>query len=151
SLSWVISDEDFFPRNNWFTNRISNLQLRLANGASGVQPGPNDALRTFSASSASIKNTDAPVETYNAIGNPNLKPERSVEWEGGFNSKLFSNRIQFDLTYYSKLTHDALIGAIIAPSLGAGATRQNANLGAVKNAGLEVTLGGQLIDKKQLG
>jgi TonB-linked SusC/RagA family outer membrane protein len=150
SLSWVISDEDFFPH-NFITNRISNLQLRLANGASGVQPGPTDALRTYSASSASIKNTDAPIETFNALGNPDLKPERSVEWEGGFNSKLFSNRVQFDVTYYTKLTHDALIAAIIAPSLGSGATTQRQNLGAVKNAGLEVTLGGQLIDKKQLG
>ena len=150
SLSWVISDEDFFPH-NWFTNRISNLQLRLAQGASGVQPGPNDALRTFSANSANIKTTDVAVETFNTIGNDSLKPERSVEWEGGFNSKLFNNRLQFDLTYYSKLTHDALIGAIIAPSLGSGATRQNQNLGAVKNAGLEVTLGGQVIDKKQFG
>jgi len=150
SLSWVISDEDFFPK-NWLTERISNLQLRLANGASGVQPGPNDALPTFSAGSASINNTDAPIETSNAIGNPNLKPERSVEWEGGFNSRLFNNRIQFDLTYYSKLTHDALINAIIAPSLGSGATRQATNLGSIKNAGWEVTLGGQIIDRKQLG
>jgi hypothetical protein len=150
SLSWVISDEDFFPH-NFITNQISNLQLRLANGASGVQPGPTDALQTYSASSASIKNTDTPIETSQAVGNANLKPERSVEWEGGFNSKLFGNRIQFDLTYYSKLTHDALIGAVIAPSLGSGATTQRANLGGIKNAGLEVTLGGQLFDRKQLG
>jgi TonB-linked SusC/RagA family outer membrane protein len=150
SLSWVISDEDFFPHGKVFS-AISNLRLRLANGASGVQPGPTDALKTFSANSASIKNSDAPIETYNAIGNDSLRPERSVEWEGGFDSRLFGNRIQFDVTYYSKLTHDALIGAIIAPSLGAGATRQNENLGAVKNAGFEVTLGGQLLDRQQLG
>jgi hypothetical protein len=148
SMSWVISDEDFFPH-NFITNQISNLQLRLANGASGVQPGPTDALQTFTASSASIKATDAPTEQYQTLGNPNLKPERSVEWEGGFNSKLFNNRVQFDVTYYSKLTHDALIGAIIAPSLGTGATTQRQNIGSIKNAGLEVTLGGQVIDRKQ--
>jgi TonB-linked SusC/RagA family outer membrane protein len=150
SLSWVISDEDFFPHHSLFS-AISNLRLRLANGASGVQPGPNDALRTFNADKAAIKNTDAPIETFQAIGNDSLRPERSVEWEGGFDSRLFGNRIQFDVTYYSKLTHDALIGAIIAPSSGAGATRQNANLGAVKNAGFEVTLGGQILDRPNLG
>ena len=150
SLSWVLSDEDFFPHSGMFS-AISSLHLRLANGASGVQPGPNDALRTFTASSASIRNTDAPIETFQAVGNDSLRPERSTEWETGFDSKLFGNRIQFDVTYYSRLTHDALIGAIIAPSLGSGATRQNQNLGAVKNAGLEVTLGGQLIDRRQLG
>jgi len=150
SLSWVISDEDFFPRSSIF-HAISNLQLRVANGASGVQPGPTDALRTYSASSASIKNTDTPIETFSAIGNDSLKPERSTEWEAGFNSKLFDNRVQFDVTYYSRVTHDALINAIIAPSLGSGSTRQSTNLGSIKNAGLEVTLGGQLLDKKQLG
>lgn len=150
SLSWVISDEDFFPHSRGF-GAISSLRLRLANGASGVQPGPNDALRTFDAGSASIKNTDAPIETFSAIGNDSLKPERSVEWEGGFDSRLFGNRIQFDVTYYSKLTHDALIGAIIAPSTGAGATTQRANLGSIKNAGWEVTLGGQILDRPNLG
>lgn len=150
SLSWVISDEDFFPHSKGF-GAISSLRLRLANGASGVQPGPNDALRTFDAGSASIKNTDAPIEVFQAIGNDSLKPERSVEWEGGFDSRLFGNRIQFDVTYYSKLTHDALIGAIIAPSLGSGSTTQRANLGSIKNAGWEVTLGGQVIDRPNLG
>lgn len=150
SLSWVISDEGFFPHSRGF-GAISSLRLRLANGASGVQPGPNDALRTFEADKASIKNTDSPVETFDAIGNDSLKPERSVEWEGGFDSRLFGNRIEFDVTYYSKLTHDALIGAIIAPSLGSGATTQRANLGSIKNAGFEITLGGQLLDRRYLG
>jgi hypothetical protein len=127
------------------------MRLRLANGASGVQPGPNDALRTFEANSASIKNTDAPIETFDAPGNDKLKPERSVEWEGGFDSKLFGNRIQLDVTYYSKLTHDALISKVIAPSVGSGATTQRANLGSIKNAGVEVTFGGQILDRANLG
>ncbi|HEY1303776.1 MAG TPA: TonB-dependent receptor, partial [Vicinamibacterales bacterium] len=151
SLSWVLSDEDFFPHDNKFFGAISDFRLRIANGASGVQPGPNDALRTFNAGSASIKNTDAPTETGQAPGNSDLRPERSTEWELGFDSKLFSDRIQFDATYYSRLTHDALIGAVIAPSLGTGASSQLQNLGAVKNAGFEVTLGGQLVDRRQLG
>ena len=122
SLSWQISDEDFFPHGNVFSH-VNSLHLRLARGASGVQPGPNDALQTFSAGSASIKATDAPTETYNQIGNDSLRPERSTEWETGFDSRLFGNRVQFDVTYYSKLTKDALISAIIAPSLGSGATQ----------------------------
>jgi TonB-linked SusC/RagA family outer membrane protein len=150
SLSWVISDEDFFPRSNVFS-AISNMRLRVANGASGVQPGPNDALRTYAAGSANIKNTDAPTETFDDLGNPGLKPERSTEWEVGFDSRLFSNRIQFDLTYYSRVTHDALIATQIAPSVGTGATTRVQNLGSIKNAGFEATVGGQLLDRKQLG
>ena len=80
-----------------------------------------------------------------------MRPERSTEWETGFDSKLFGNRIQFDVTYYSRVTHDALIGAILAPSLGSGATSQRANLGSIKNSGFELTVGGQLLDRRQLG
>jgi TonB-linked SusC/RagA family outer membrane protein len=151
ALSWVLSDEDFFPRDKFLFNQISSFRLRVANGASGVQPGPNDALRTYSAGSASIKNTDAPTETFNAIGNPELRPERSTEWEAGFDSRLFNSRLQFDVTYYSRVTKDALIGAIIAPSVGSGTSTRLQNLGSVKNAGVEVTLGGQILDRKQLG
>src|SRR6202000_2636857 len=100
---------------------------------------------------ASVRATDVPVETFSTTGNTNLRPERSTEWEAGFDSKLFGNRVQFDMTYYSRLTHAAVIGAHLAPSLGFGATTQVENLGAVKNAGLEATLGGQIIDRKNLG
>jgi TonB-linked SusC/RagA family outer membrane protein len=150
SLSWVMSDEDFFPRSSVFS-QISSFRLRAAYGASGVQPGPNDAARTYSASSASIKNTDQPTETYNALGNAELKPERSTEFEGGFDSRLFGSRIQFDLTYYDRKTHDALISAIVAPSVGSGATTNRQNLGAIQNKGWEATIGGQIIDRKVLG
>ena len=150
SLSWVLSDEDFFPRSSIFS-QISNFRLRVAYGASGVQPGPNDAARTYAAGAASIKNTDQPTETFSALGNLFLKPERSTEWEGGFDSRLFGNRIQFDLTYFSRLTHDALISAIIAPSAGTGATTVRQNLGSIKNAGAELTLGGQILDRRNIG
>ena len=150
SVSWQMSDEDFFPRSGIF-RAISNFRYRLAYGASGVQPGSNTANRTFSASSASIKGTDQPIETFNTIGNDSLKPERSTEWETGFDSRLFGSRIQFDVTYYSRLTHDALIAAIVPPSAGITATSQQQNLGAVKNAGWEVTVGGPIIDRRAFG
>ena len=151
SLSWVLSDEDFFPRDNFVFRQISSFRLRAAYGASGVQPGPNDAARTFSAASASIKNSDQPYEAYQALGNADLRPERSSEFEGGFDSRLFGNRFQFDMTYYSRNTRDALINAIIAPSVGSGATSRRQNLGRIKNAGLEATLGGAIIDRRAFG
>jgi len=151
SLSWVLSDEDFFPKHAFFFNQISNFRLRTAYGASGVQPGPNDALRTFQAASASIEGSDQPYEAFSQLGNVDLKPERSSEFEGGFDSRWFDNKVQFDLTYYNRTTHDALISAVIAPSLGAGATTQRENLGGINNNGWEWTLGGQLLDRKQLG
>ena len=151
SLSWVLSDEDFFSHQAPVLNKVSSLRLRAAYGASGVQPGPNDALRTYVANSASIKGTDAPIETFDQIGNPELKPERSTEFEGGFDSRLFDNRVQFDVTYYNRSTKDALIDAIIAPSVGTGADDRRQNLGRIRNSGWEFTLGGQLLDRRNLG
>lgn len=150
SLSWVISDEDFFPHGGLFSH-ITSLRPRLAYGASGVQPGSNTADQTFQAGKQSIRGTDQSFEAFQTIGDDSLRPERSTEWETGFDSRLFSNRIQFDLTYFSRLTHDALIAAIVAPSAGIGASSQQQNLGSTKNAGWELTLGGTLIDGRNVG
>jgi TonB-linked SusC/RagA family outer membrane protein len=150
SLSWVMSDEDFFPHGGVFSH-LSSFRPRAAYGSSGVQPGSNTANQTFRTNSASIKGTDLPSEVYSTIGNDSLKPERSTEFEGGFDSRLFGNRIQFDVTYYNKVTHDALIAAIVAPSMGISATTQQQNLGSINNSGFEMTLGGQLIDRRQIG
>lgn len=151
SLSWVMSDEDFFPKSGPIFSQISSFRLRVAYGASGVQPGSNTANQTFQTAKASVKGTDQPVEQFQTIGNDSLKPERSTEWELGWDSRLFGNRLQFDLTYYSRSTQDALIAAPLAPSLGIGATSQQQNLGRVKNAGLEMTIGGPIIDRRAIG
>src|SRR5206468_3124070 len=113
SLSWIMSDENFFPHGGVFS-AISNFRLRAAYGASGVQPGSNTANRTYRADKASIKSTDAAYEQFNTVGNDSLKPERSTEFETGFDSRLF-NRLEFDVTYYSRYTRDALIAATLAP------------------------------------
>ncbi|PYP66660.1 MAG: hypothetical protein DMD26_07060, partial [Gemmatimonadetes bacterium] len=50
SLSWVVSDESYFPRFSW----LDQLRLRTAYGASGVQPGATAALVLYSAGSVNI-------------------------------------------------------------------------------------------------
>jgi TonB-linked SusC/RagA family outer membrane protein len=143
SVSWLVSEEDFFPKMDW----MNSLRLRAAYGASGVQPGSNDALRSFDSSSPSIRATDQPGAVYSTVGNIDLRPERTTEIEAGFETKFFNNRGSVDFTYYNKRTKDALISAIVAPSLGAaGSVRKN--LGAVSNSGYELLVNGQLIDRQ---
>jgi TonB-linked SusC/RagA family outer membrane protein len=149
SLSWILSDENFFPHASIFS-AISNFRLRMAYGASGVQPGSNTANRTYASGQASIKGTDQAYEIFSTVGNDSLKPERSTEFETGFDAGLFRNRFEFDVTYYSRYTRDALIAATLAPSLGSNATTQQKNIGAVKNAGWEATLGGQILDRREV-
>lgn len=142
SASWLISDEPWWkaPR------QVSSARLRFAYGTSGVQPGPNDALRTFSTVSTNIRNVESAGEIFSTIGNQDLKPERSTEYEGGFELKLFDNRWSLDATYYRKSTQDALISAIVPPSLGSAASVRR-NLGQVKNSGIEFLVNGQIVDR----
>ncbi|HEY2065230.1 MAG TPA: SusC/RagA family TonB-linked outer membrane protein [Gemmatimonadaceae bacterium] len=147
SLSWLVSDERFFPKPTW----LSEFRLRTAYGTSGVQPGPIDALQYYYPSTVNIAAQDQPGVQYYSVGNTNLRPERATEFEGGFDSKLFNGRINVELTYYSKLTKDALVGTVIPPSLGTGATVQNTNLGSVKNAGLEALVQAQVVERARFG
>ena len=130
--SWVVSDEPFFPR----SGPVSNLRLRAAYGASGQQPGTTDAARFYTAATASIRNVDTPGLIVGSFGNPDLKPERSIELELGFDAGLFSDAAHLELTYYSKRTRDALIQRRLALSLG-GPQAQFENLGSVQNQGIE--------------
>src|SRR5436853_300236 len=141
-VSWVISDEPFFPRWSW----LSSARLRGAFGASGVQPGTTDALRYFQPQTANVDGTDAAAIVFSAVGNPDLKPERAREFELGGEVNLLQNRVTVELTYYNKRTQDALIARTVAPSVGASASRFE-NLGAVVNRGVEGLIRAVVIDR----
>jgi TonB-linked SusC/RagA family outer membrane protein len=154
SLSWSISDESYFPA----IPKLNSLRLRAAYGASGVQPGPTAALQTFDAqtinlatSSTGTSGTDTPGLLASALGNPNLKPERSAEYELGFDSRLVDNKVVLDFTYYNKKTTDALVDKPIAASSGASQLTVQQNIGSVQNTGVEATLTTTLLDRRQLG
>lgn len=131
----------------------------MAYGASGVQPGATTALQTFNAfttnlatdSSGSATGTDTPGMLAAALGNPALKPERSAEFDGGFESQLFANRAHIDFTYYNKKTKDALIAQPIAASAGPSALTITRNLGSIQNNGVEATVTATLLDYANFG
>ena len=133
--SWVISDEPFFPR----SFPVNNLRFRAAYGASGQQPGTTDAARFFTPATATIRGIDTPGLIVGSLGNPDLKPERSIELELGFDAGLFSDAAHLEVTYYNKRTRDALISRRLALSLG-GPQAQFENLGSVQNRGIEAVL-----------
>ena len=142
AASWIATDDPIFPEVGF----LDKLRFRAAYGQSGVQPGSNDALRSFDGTTASYRGTDVPGVIYDDVGNDKLKPERTAEIEFGFDAEMF-RRTNLELTYYSKLTKDALINAIIAPSAGSGSTNVRKNIGSVKNAGLEALFTAQVIDR----
>src|SRR5207249_3355842 len=145
SGSWVVSEEPFFPRWSW----LSSLRVRAAWGKSGRQPGPTDALAFFSPVAVATNSTDAPGITDSSLGNANLKPEKTREYEAGFDADLWTQRLHIEFTYYDKNSRDALIARRLAPSLGVSTTRFE-NLGEVSNKGVEISLNAQVLNKPNL-
>ena len=143
SVSWVLSDESFFPQMDWF----NYFRPRLSYGASGVQPGPNDAARTYTTTLTNIAATDISGLRSDRLGNADLKPERSTELETGFDARFFDSRVNFEFTYYNKMSKDALIDQTLAPSAGTSLTNIKANLGSVKNYGFETLVNAQVLSR----
>ncbi|WP_456420405.1 SusC/RagA family TonB-linked outer membrane protein [Lutibacter sp.] len=146
SASWLVSEEDFFNKDN--ENWINSLRVRGAWGASGVQPGTNDALRFFTPIAATIDGVSVTGVTLGGVGNADLRPERSSELEFGFDAKFLANRVGLEFTYFNKQTEDALIFRQLPLSLGVGNGRFE-NLGSVQNTGIEIALNTSIIDKEE--
>ncbi len=74
----------------------------------------------------------------NTIGNNNLRPEFTTEFEVGTELRFFNNRIGIDFTYYDRWTRDQIVPIDVAPS--SGYWKAIANVGQVSNKGIEIGL-----------
>jgi hypothetical protein len=126
---------------------INSFKLRAAYGQSGQQPQVFTALRTLSPV-AGPAGTGALTPL--AVGNPDLKPERGVETELGFDASFLKDRLGLDFTYYHTATKDAILSRGVAPSTGFGASTQFVNAGEILNQGIEMLLKAQLINRERL-
>ena len=147
AASWVISDEPFFPQ----TSFLNQLRLRSAYGASGVQPGTTDAVRFFSSTVSRGESGEVTSVVFTTIGNRDLKPERSTELELGIDGTFWNSRLTTELTYYNKVSKDALVSRTMPPSLGLGNTTRFENLGEVRNNGFEMLVNAQLVQGRTFG
>lgn len=144
SGSWVVSDEDFFPKAA--TKVISSLRVRAALGTSGQNPGYLAADQYFNPVAVVVNGVDVPGFTIGGVGNPDLRAERSRETEGGLDLGFFDGRINAEYTYYTKRTRDALVNVNLAPSLGTSTSRFM-NLGQVHNWGNEAQVRANVVDR----
>jgi TonB-linked SusC/RagA family outer membrane protein len=150
--SWVIGEESFFPQ----SELLSSFRLRGAVGESGQRPQFRQAETYYSPATAATATGDAPGLTVGGIGNIDLKPERTLEFEAGLDAGLFSDRLAAELTYYSRRTRDALIARNLPPSLGQSnpATLSGTrfeNIGEIRNSGVEVALNARVIETAPFG
>ncbi|MFN9575803.1 MAG: TonB-dependent receptor domain-containing protein, partial [Gemmatimonadota bacterium] len=109
SLSIVPSD-----RRSWRSTTLSTFRVRAAVGEAGRQPGAFDRFTTFSPLVSGLGPGFAPGQ----LGNQNLRPEISREYEAGFEAGLFNNRAGFDFSWWRRETRDALVAQQFAFSGG---------------------------------
>ena len=135
-LAYVISDAVSLPRS------ISTLKFRAAVGKSGLAPGAFDQFRTFSP--ISRLEGQAGVRPNNP-GNADLEPEKTTEFEGGFDIGLFEDRVSIEITGYLAKTTDALLSVPFPPSEGFPSS-QVRNIGAIENKGWELKFDAAIIE-----
>lgn len=78
--------------------------------------------------------------------NPALTPFKVQEKEVGLEARLFNNRMSFDITAFDKLTTDQVLPVTLSNT--SGYTASKANLGSLRNRGLETTVEGRPVQRR---
>ncbi|WP_203293760.1 SusC/RagA family TonB-linked outer membrane protein [Luteirhabdus pelagi] len=145
ALGWKFSEltgtSDFFSfgklRATYGEVAVAPIPYSLSQGfvGGGVASSWGDALNGSQFGTLSSRE--------NSQGNPNLQVERVKEFEVGADFKFINNRINLSATYYNRETEDALLQRNVAPS--SGYTTLVSNAANISNEGLEIDLGGTII------
>ncbi len=79
------------------------------------------------------------------FGNDAIRPEQKKEFEFGIETRLFKNRVTFEASYYNAQVVDQILPLSLPAT--SGATSILANVGTLRNTGIEVTISGYPIKK----
>lgn len=143
AFGWRLSEEDFIKDLNTF----SNLKLRLGYGVTGNQEiGSYRSLERLGTINAVLGNRRATGIAYVQIANPDLKWEKTEQYNLGIDASFFDNRLGIVADFYHKTTRDLLLDAPIPATT--GFTTMMNNIGSVRNKGMEVTINSVNFDKK---
>ncbi|PKQ65634.1 SusC/RagA family TonB-linked outer membrane protein [Labilibaculum filiforme] len=141
---------DYLKYNDIDTGILNFAKVRAAYGMTGNDADPYSVYdRYVSAFSGNpgypdIDDLSFPiggVNSYmasNRLGNPDLTNELTKEFELGVEAQFFNSRLGIDFSYYNRLTEGLISELPKDPS--SGYTTQMANLGDVRNQGIEFVL-----------
>jgi TonB-linked SusC/RagA family outer membrane protein len=132
-------------RPNFSLPSVSLLRFRGALGQAGRQPGAFDQFTTYGPLTSELGGGLVPQN----LGNPNLKPEISTEWELGTEIGFFENRAGIEFTYWDRVLNDALVARQFPVSGGFRALQLD-NVGQMKSQGWELGLTGIPVNRPNL-
>ena len=134
-------------REKWFTlDCVDLLKLRASYGSVGNVP--IELYPSYSLYSVGVNYDSMPGALINQIGNPNLTWEKTFTSGIGVDLSLFKNRIRLTLDGYVKNTSNILYKVPVTGLT--GVTSIWKNIGKMRNTGVELTLGGDIIRTKDL-
>ncbi|GGI49982.1 SusC/RagA family TonB-linked outer membrane protein [Mucilaginibacter galii] len=144
--SFVLSDA--FPSIK--SKNVNLIKLRGAIGRVGKSPGAYNTDNYYVRAGSSdgfgpsitfpFNGSLAGYELSDGAGNPNLKPEFTLEYELGTEMAFFGNRLTIDGSVYQKKTTNVILSVPVSPSSGVTGLVQNA--GKLSTKGVELLIGG---------
>lgn len=127
--------------------RSANIQLiKLRAGVAQVGNDANPYQLQSVLNNAGTWNGIPRLSTSGNLLNPDLKPEIATSYEGGIDISLFKNRLRFSGTYYIVENKNQILSTTTPPS--SGYSSKNINAGLLRSKGIELSLGGTLVQNK---
>ena len=142
SGAWRISDEPFFHD---LRRTIDDLKIKVSYGVVG-----NANVGWYASKSVYSSSTYNGNVAYvsSGINDPNLGWEQTGTADVGFSASLLKGRFNIDVDYFYSRSKDLILDASQAYSTGIVGASVSTNLGKTLNKGLEITVSGDLIRKK---
>ncbi len=147
SAAWRISEEAFLSS----SNLVDNLKLRVAYGVTG-----NNNISPYTAvqrvGSTKLYSYDGQTSLSGLgpdgrfVADPNLKWETTRMLNIGLDFGLWGSRLFGSAEAYNSNTIDLIVDKNVSMA-SLGALRQRTNVGEINNKGIELTLGGNIIEK----
>ena len=143
SIGWKVSEEKFFPKNNFLTE----MKIRGSYGATGNKNiGNYRYYANVSPTFTSLGSTILPSTGLTSFSNPNLKWERTFSRNMGADLSFFRGKLNVVVDYYNSVTDRLLLNLPIPSST--GFTTYTINQGKVRNRGFEVEISAPIINRK---
>ncbi|MFV0419980.1 MAG: TonB-dependent receptor [Dysgonomonas sp.] len=142
-LGWMASSEEFLKDNPV----ISKLKPHASFGVTGnSEIGTYASLATIGQSTTIIGNKLQTVSYMNRMPNPDLKWEKTNQFDIGVDLGLFNNRLNLEASYYYKYTTDLLLDRPLPKSTGFEYITDN--IGEVSNRGVDLLINAYPIDTR---
>ena len=145
-LAWQMNKESFMKDVKW----VNLLKWKVSYGENGNDQGMGWHAYADRYSTSYNKDTKQYSISMASKGNDNLTWETKKMWNFGVEFSLFNYRLNGGIEVYTGKTSDLLWSKTVPLSSGIMVASYPANVGSLRNSGVELTLDGTIIKKKNL-